>query len=84
LLAARGSGPEVVRLATPRRRWTDRDELVAFLRRQLWTTSGSAADARLLAAVDDLAVVAADGTVALSRTPALDVGIVTWSLAESC
>lgn len=83
LLAARGSLPEVTRLSSPRRRWTDPDELIAFLRRQLWTAPGSAADARLLAAVDDLTIAAGDGSVALRDAPALDVGIVTWSRAES-
>jgi CTP:molybdopterin cytidylyltransferase MocA len=84
LLTARGSRPEVVRLATPRRQWADREELVTLLRRQLWTIPGGAADARLLAAVGDLTFVAGDGSLALRDAPALDVGIVTWSPAKSC
>ena len=78
LLAARGTTPNVVRVAGERRRWADREELLAFLRRQLWTAPGSAADERLLAAVDDLAAVEPDGTVTVATAPALDIGVVSW------
>jgi CTP:molybdopterin cytidylyltransferase MocA len=83
LLVARGMRPDVVRVTGERRRWTDLDELLKFLRRQLWTTPGSPADGRLLAAVRDLAVVDADGSVAVPGTPVLDIGVVQWSPHES-
>ncbi|HSO28300.1 MAG TPA: NTP transferase domain-containing protein [Candidatus Sulfomarinibacteraceae bacterium] len=83
LLAARGVNPEVMRLATARRRWTDRDELVSFLRRQLWTAPGSAADERLMAAVDRLATTDDDGRLVVSGLPPVAIGIVAWKPAES-
>jgi molybdenum cofactor cytidylyltransferase len=83
LLAARGANPTLTRLAAERRRWTDRDELVAFLRRQLWTAPGGAADDRLLAAVERLATTDADGELVVSGLPPLGIGIVAWRPAES-
>ena len=79
LLEARRTRPDVTRLTGERRQWGDLDELLANLRRQLWTAPGSAADARLLAAVGDLAVVDPDGSVSLPGTPPLDIGIVVWA-----
>jgi CTP:molybdopterin cytidylyltransferase MocA/SAM-dependent methyltransferase len=78
LLRARGSDPVVKMVTGERRRWADRDELVAFLRRHLWIVPGGAADGRLLAAVDALVVTAADGSVGMRRTRSLDIGIVSW------
>ena len=67
----------MTRITGERRRWADLDELLAFLRRQLWTAPGSAADARLLAAVGDLAVVDPDGSVSLpGRRPSTSA---SWS-----
>jgi CTP:molybdopterin cytidylyltransferase MocA len=83
LLEARRAAPDVTRLTGERRRWADRDELLANLRRQLWTAPGSAADARLLAAVGDLAEVDPDGSVSLPGTPPLDIGVVVWSPIDS-
>jgi CTP:molybdopterin cytidylyltransferase MocA len=79
LLAARGSRPRVARVTGERRRWTDRDELLTFLRRQLWTAPGSPADQRLLAAADALSAVSDDASLSISGAPALDIGIVTWA-----
>jgi molybdenum cofactor cytidylyltransferase len=83
LLAARGATPDVVRVTGERRRWTDRDELLTFLRRQLWTAPDSAADTRLMAVVDDLATVAPDGSVAVAGTDPLDIGVVRWDPIDS-
>jgi molybdenum cofactor cytidylyltransferase len=83
LLAARGRAPDVTRVSGERRRWTDVDELVTFLRRQLWTAPGSPADGRLLAAVGELATIAPDGSVSITATPALDIGVVQWGTHES-
>jgi CTP:molybdopterin cytidylyltransferase MocA/SAM-dependent methyltransferase len=84
LLAARGSRPNVTRVTGERRRWADRDELITFLRRQLWTAPGSPADARLLAAVDDRSETAADGSATITGTRPLDIGVVSWSTVDSC
>jgi CTP:molybdopterin cytidylyltransferase MocA/SAM-dependent methyltransferase len=83
LLTARGTPPAVTILAGERRTWTDRDELIRFLRRQLWTAPGSEADDRLLAAVAELALTAADGSVTVPAAPALEVGVMTWESHES-
>ncbi|MBI3745060.1 MAG: NTP transferase domain-containing protein [Chloroflexi bacterium] len=84
LLEARGARPTTVRLVGERRRWTDHEELLTFLRRQLWTRPGSAADERLEAAITGLAMTADDGTVTVPAAPVLDLGIVTWAPSESC
>ncbi|MBA3877608.1 MAG: hypothetical protein C0498_11885 [Anaerolinea sp.] len=81
LLTARGAAPEVACVTGERRRWSDRDELVAFLRRQLWTAPGSPADERLLAALDDLAVTGTNGSVVVRDAPAPQIGIVSWATA---
>jgi hypothetical protein len=83
LLAARGTAPEVIGITGERRRWADLDELLGFLRRQLWTAPGSAADARLLAVVGDLAVVDPDGSVSVPGTAPLDIGVVVWGSVDS-
>jgi SAM-dependent methyltransferase len=82
LLIARRTNPAVTRVTGERRRWAGRDELVGFLRRQLWTALGSERDTRLLAAVESLAIEAEDGSVAIADAPALGVGIVSWAPAE--
>ena len=83
LLEARGTSPEVTRLTGERRRWADRDELLGFLRRQLWATPGSPADKRLLAVLDSMVVAGDDDSVAVSGASPLDIGIVSWSAPES-
>jgi CTP:molybdopterin cytidylyltransferase MocA/SAM-dependent methyltransferase len=83
LLEARGTAPDVIRITGERRRWADRDELLTLLRRQLWTAPGSASDARLLAAVGDLAAVDPDGSVSLPGTLPLDIGVVVWGSIDS-
>ena len=83
LLEARGSAPRVLRVKGERRRWTDREELLGFLRRQLWTVPDSPADSRLVEAVDGTAAAGADGTLQLPGAEPLDIGVVTWSPVES-
>jgi hypothetical protein len=61
-----------------RRRWTDREELISFLRRQLWTAVGSPADQRLVDAASAMSVVSGDASLSIRDAPALDIGIVTW------
>lgn len=79
LVRARGPDPTVTRVTTERRTWADEDELLAFLRRQLWTSTGSPADGRLIDALNDVAVTGADGSVAVRGAPLLDIGIVDWT-----
>lgn len=79
LLSARGAQPEVRTVGSERRGWSDRDELRAFLRRQLWTNPGTTADQRLDAAIDALTVTASDGSMQLAESPVREIGIVTWS-----
>ncbi|TAJ99001.1 MAG: hypothetical protein EPO36_13335 [Chloroflexota bacterium] len=83
LLTARGTPPTESILAVERRTWSDRDELTTMLRRQLWTAPGSGADARLVAAVAELAVTADDGSVSIPTAGALEVGVLTWWPHES-
>ena len=83
LLEARGTPPEVTRVTGERRHWADRDELLGFLRRQLWTTPGSPADERLLATLDSMVVAGDDDSVAIRGASPLDIGIVSWSPTES-
>ena len=78
LLDARGVRPEVSMVPSERRRWSDRDELRAFLRRQLWTSPGSMADQRLEAAINDLTISGSDGGIELVGHQSQDIGIITW------
>lgn len=83
LLVARGTPPAASVVSTERRTWSDRDELVTMLRRQLWTVPGSEADDRLLAAVEELTAIADDGSVTIPTAAALEVGVLTWEPHES-
>ena len=79
LLRARGSDPTITLVRGERRRWATRDELLVLLRRQLWTEPGSAADDRLVAAIDGLAEADGDGSLSIPGAGPLDVGIVSWA-----
>ena len=79
LLRARGREPSIERLEREPRRFASRDELAGFLRRQLWTEPGSAADARFQAALDESIETDADGRVGLVDQRPLPIGIVTWA-----
>ena len=83
LLAARGVRPDVSMVNSERRRWRDRNELLAFLRRQLWTSPGSDPDRRLESAVNERTIVTSDGAIELAPTSVRDIGVVTWLRAVS-
>jgi CTP:molybdopterin cytidylyltransferase MocA/SAM-dependent methyltransferase len=78
LLVAHGRSPQVRMLEATRRRWQDRDELVAHLRRQTWVAPGSDKDRRLHAAVDARLARDEDGRVRLADAEPLTVGLVAW------
>jgi hypothetical protein len=82
LLRARGRAPSIERLEREPRRFASRDELEGFLRRQLWTEPGSAADDRFRAALDELITTDDDGLVGLAGQRPLPIGIVTWEPGE--
>ncbi len=79
LLEARGTDAKVTMIDAERRRWPARDDLLAFLRRQLWTVPGTAADERLIAAMGSLAIAASDGSILVADAEPLAVGIVSWA-----
>ena len=78
LLTARGRSPSVEVVETSRRRWPSRDELVAYVRRQTWVAPGSAKDRRMLDLLDGWLVTHPDGTVELSVSETLRIGLVAW------
>jgi CTP:molybdopterin cytidylyltransferase MocA/SAM-dependent methyltransferase len=83
LLEAMGRTVSVARLDREPRRFESREELEGFLRRQLWTQPGSAADRRFQVAIEDLAEVDADGRLGLVGQRPMPIGIVTWSPLRS-
>ena len=83
LLVARGARPNVVRVRGERRSWADRDELVAFLRRQLWTVPGSPADGRLLDALAAVTATGDHGAIEIRGAEPLEIGVVTWAARPS-
>ncbi len=83
LLDARGVRPDASMVNSERRRWRDRNELLAFLRRQLWTSPGSDPDRRLESAVNERTIVTSDGAIELAPTSVRDIGVVTWLRAVS-
>lgn len=79
LLRAHGRSPEVRMMERAPRRFASRDELVGFLRRQLWIADRSAAAARFRAALEPLVEVDEDGGVGLVGQRPLPIGVVTWA-----
>ena len=79
LLEAMGRDPSILRLEREPRRFTSRDELEGFLRRQLWTEKGSEADRRFLSSLDRLIEVDAEGRVGLAGQRPLPIGVISWS-----
>ncbi|MDQ3127641.1 MAG: class I SAM-dependent methyltransferase, partial [Chloroflexota bacterium] len=78
LLRGRGREPVIdVAIRTPRR-FTSRDELVGFLRRQLWIADGGEKERRFHAALNDVIEETADGFGLAGQRP-LPLGIVTWT-----
>ncbi len=78
LLEARGTHPVVELLERPARTWRSRDEALTFLRRQTWVRPGTAADGRLAAELDRVAVPAGDG-LTLGPPEPVRVAIVEWT-----
>jgi len=78
LLEAMDRAPRVERLHREPRRFGDRAELEAFLRRQLWIEPGGEKDRAYRAALDDLVETDAEGRVGLRGQAPLPIGIVTW------
>jgi hypothetical protein len=60
------------------RRFGSRDELIGFLRRQLWIADGGEKERRFLEAFEGL-VVEDDGRFGLASQQSLPVGVVTWA-----
>ncbi len=78
LLQARGRTPAVTMLEREPRRFESRDELVGFLRRQLWIADGGEKERRFRKALETL-VVEEDGRFGLVGQRSLPVGIATWA-----
>ena len=78
LLDARGRRPRVERVTVEARRFETRDVLGGFVRRQLWIDPDGPKEARLQAALDELAVPDGDGWTIRGRGPG-EVGVVTWA-----
>lgn len=77
LLEARGRRPKVSMVENPGRRFPDRDDLVAVIRRQLWIADGSEKHRRFEAALAML-VEASEHGFRLRDQPRFPIGIVTW------
>jgi len=77
LLQARGRDPLVQMVVAETRRFESREALEGFVRRQLWIDPSGAKEARLQAALDELAVPGADGWTIRGRG-ANEIGIATW------
>ncbi len=78
LLGERGRQPSVTIAERAPRRFESRDELVGFLRRQLWIIDGGEKERRFHEELDRL-VVEDDGGVALAGQGPAAVGVVTWA-----
>ncbi len=77
LLRARGASPEVTMVEAEPHRYASQDELVAFLRRQLWIADGSEKERRFRDAFVELADETREGW-GLRDQRALSIGVVTW------
>jgi molybdenum cofactor cytidylyltransferase len=79
LLRARGRDPSVTMVERRPRRFTDREALEGFLRRQLWIAPDGPKAGAFAAAVDAEIVEDPDGGVGLAGQPPLSVGAVVWT-----
>ncbi len=77
LLRSRGSAPSVTTLDREPRWFGSRDELIGFLRRQLWIADGGDKERRFLDAFEELAEQTAQGWGLREQHP-LPVGVATW------
>lgn len=82
LLRTRGRDPGVRTMERETRKFASRDELDGFLRRQLWIGEDGEKAGRFGAAVDDLLVEGADGTVSLRGIEPMAIGVVTWEPSD--
>ncbi|HUQ77422.1 MAG TPA: NTP transferase domain-containing protein [Patescibacteria group bacterium] len=78
LLRGRGNEPAVEVASRTPRRFGSRDELVHFLRRQLWIAERGEKEGRFHAALDAVIDDTPDGFGLVGQGP-LQVGIVTWA-----
>lgn len=78
ILEARGRIPAVTMLERVPRRFESRDELVNFLRRQLWVADGGEKERRFREALATL-VVEEDGRFGLVDQRTLPIGVATWA-----
>jgi SAM-dependent methyltransferase len=78
LLRARGHDPAVTAAEREPRAFASRDELIGFLRRQLWIADGGEKERRFFAAFAELAVETERGWE-LRDARSLPVGVVTWA-----
>jgi CTP:molybdopterin cytidylyltransferase MocA/SAM-dependent methyltransferase len=78
LLEAGGRSPTVTRIEREPRVFASREELVGFLRRQLWIADGGEKERRFNEALDELIVEGPDGGFGLAGQTASPIGIVTW------
>ena len=77
LLQARGREIDLRRVAIEPRQFESRAALEGFVRRQLWIDPAGPKEARLQAAINELAAEGRDGWTIRGRSQA-DVGILTW------
>ena len=78
LLRARGRNPREERFPRPVRGFPTRDDLVSWLRNQLFLAPGSPKDAALEREIDARLVANPDGSVGLTGQVPMANGIVTW------
>jgi SAM-dependent methyltransferase len=76
LLRARGTEPRVRELPRPERRFESAEEMLSYLRRQLWADEGTDTDAALLAEMERRRASGWDG-LGLDDGPSR-IGLVTW------
>ncbi len=77
MLEVSGRAPIVTMTVREPRRFASREELVGFLRRQLWIADGGEKERRFNAALDEL-IDEADGEFGLAGQTASPIGIVSW------
>ncbi len=77
LLRARGAHPVVTMVEGAPRRYDSREELVGFLRRQLWIADGGAKHRRFEEAVEELTMETPEGW-GFRDQAGQSIGVVTW------
>lgn len=78
LLRARGCDPRLARFPRPPRGFPSREELVRWLRNQLFVAEGSAKDEVLAREVGSRLMAHPDGTLGLSSQAPMATGILAW------